>query len=307
MPELPEVASRACEMNARLAGRTIRAIVVQQPKCLNVPVDAFRHGLEGAKVRAVTNRGKWLVVDTTNGHLLLNLGMGGEILLVPSDRLPEKWRVRFDLDRGQTLAVNFWWFGYAHYAPPGKLDEHAMLASLGPNALDISLEEFRARLAGRRGAIKTFLLDQSNLAGIGNAYVHDILFRARLHPLRQIPSLSGADVDRLYTAVRDELGRSLALGGAFYEVDLDGKPGGFTGDLLLVGYREGKPCPECGTAVEKTKTGSTASFVCPRCQSLDPSASARKRSTTSRRTRSPAAGTRRAARGTPPRRRDSAK
>ncbi|MDD5264205.1 MAG: Fpg/Nei family DNA glycosylase [Candidatus Bipolaricaulis sp.] len=266
MPELPEIACRAREMNEALSGRVIRAVAVAQPKCLNVSVAAFQRGLSGAEVAQVTHRGKWLFVETSKGHLLLNLGMGGEILLVPSKRLPEKWRVRFDLDGGESLAVNFWWFGYAHYVPPGKLGGHTMSASLGPNVLDVSLAEFRRLLAGRRGAVKSFLLDQSKLAGIGNAYIHDILFRARLHPLETVSRLSPRDTRRLHTAIRAELRRSIEKGGAFYEVDLQGRPGGFLGTDLLVGYREGKPCPACGTAILKIRTGSTASFICPTCQ-----------------------------------------
>ncbi len=279
MPELPEIVCRAREMDTYLTGRTIRVIEVLQPKCLNVPEEEFCTGLVRAKVRGVTNRGKWLLVETSKGHLLLNLGMGGEILLVPSNRLPEKWRVRFDLDKGESLTVNFWWFGYAHYAPPGRLGEHAMSAGLGPSALDVSLAEFRALLSGHRGAIKTFLLDQTHLAGIGNAYIHDILFRARLHPLRPIPSLSAAEIDGLHAAICRELQRSIDVGAAFYEPGLDGRGGGFTAADLLVGYREGKPCPECGSAVEKIKTGSTASFICPRCQVVRSSRSPKKRLT----------------------------
>jgi len=141
-----------------------------------------------------------------------------------------------------------------------------MTARLGPNALDVSLDAFRELLAGRKGRIKPFLLDQSRIAGIGNAYIHDILFRAGLHPLGTIPALTAGDVARLHRAIRTELNRSIAVGAAAYELDLHGHPGGFGGDDLLVGYREGKPCPTCGTAVEKVRTGSTASFVCPQCQ-----------------------------------------
>lgn len=266
MPELPEIACRAAEMDAELARRAIRDVEVIQPKCLNVPVEVFRAGLLGAVIRGVTHHGKWLFVETSTGHLLLNLGMGGEILLVPSNRLPEKWQVRFALDRDETVAVHFWWFGHAHYVPPGRLGEHAMSARLGPDALDVPFDAFRALVAGRRGAVKSFLLDQSKLAGVGNAYVHDILFRARLHPLRSLSTLTAQEVRGLYEAIRTELQRSIDRGAAFYEVDLHGKPGGFTADDLLVGYREGKPCPECETTIAKIKTGSTSSFVCPTCQ-----------------------------------------
>lgn len=269
MPELPEIACRAREMNEELVGRTIRSIDVLQPKCLNVPVDVFRAGLTGGKIVGVSHRGKWLFVETSKGHLLINMGMGGELLLARHDELPEKWRVRFGLDGDEALVVNFWWVGNTHYVEPGKLAEHRMTAGLGPNALDVAPEAFSELLAGRRGRVKSFLLDQSKIAGIGNAYVHDILFRARLHPLRTIPTLLASEVEALHRAIREELQRSIDVGSAWYEVDLHGRRGGFTADDLRVGYREGEPCPACGTAIEKIKTGSTSSFVCPRCQPLD--------------------------------------
>ncbi len=266
MPELPEITCRAREMNAALPGRRIDAVEVLQPKCLNAPTETFRKGLVGAQIAGVTHRGKWLFVETSQGHLLINMGMGGELLLIPRDRLPEKWRVRFDLDNDKVLSINFWWFGNTHYVKSGKLAEHKETAKLGPSPLDLSMQEFTDLLAGRRSGIKSFLLDQSKIAGIGNAYIHDVLFRAGLHPLRSIPTLSAAEIEHLYDAIHIELSRSIDKGAAWYEVDLHGKPGGFTAEDLLVGYRDGKPCPTCGTTIEKIKTGSTASFICPTCQ-----------------------------------------
>ncbi len=268
MPELPETYCRAREMDEHLAGLTVHAIEVLQPKCLNVPVEAFEAGLVGATIEGTTYRGKWLVTDTSRGHLLINLGMGGELLLVRRNAMPEKWRIRLDVDAGRSLSVNFWWFGNAHYVDRGCLSEHAMTAKLGPNALDVTGDELRKRLSGRRGGIKSFLLNQSNIAGIGNAYIHDILFRAGLHPLRTIATLRDDDVERLGRAIHDEFQRSIAKGAASYELNLFGQPGGFGADDLQVGYRDGQPCPTCGTVVEKLKTGSTTSYVCPRCQPL---------------------------------------
>ncbi len=269
MPELPEITVLARQMKAELVGKTFTGVEVLQPKCLNVPEKAFVEALTGAQVRDVTQRGKWLLIETSRGWLLLNLGMGGEILLVARDRLPEKRRLIFDFDDGACLTVNFWWFGYAHYVPPGELDRHEMTARLGPNALDVTAEDLRAKLKGRRGRIKTFLLDQSWLAGIGNAYVHDILFLSRLHPLRTVDALTDAEVEALAQGIHDGLQPSVDKGGAFYEADLYGQKGGFTMDDILVGYKEGQPCPVCGTPIEKIKTGSTSSFMCPRCQPLN--------------------------------------
>jgi formamidopyrimidine-DNA glycosylase len=268
MPELPEIFCRAREMSEHLKGRTIASIEVKQPKCLNVSVDAFVSALRGAQIGATRYHGKWLITQTSRGNLLINLGMGGELLLVEQDGLPEKWRVRFDFEDSQAFCVNFWWFGNVHHVEPGRLGGHAMTAKLGPNALDVTASEFSELLAGRRGRIKAFLLDQSKIAGIGNAYVHDILFRAKLHPLRAIQTLSTSDVDQLHAGIHEEFQRSIAKGAAQYELDLLGKRGGFGAADLLVGYREGESCPECGTRIEKLKTGSTTSYLCPQCQPL---------------------------------------
>ena len=269
MPELPEIVARAREMKRALVGKSIAAIEVLQPKCLNVPPERFIAALTGARLLDVTQRGKWLFVKTTQGWLLLNLGMGGEILLVTRDTLPEKYRLVFDFDDATCLSVNFWWFGYAHYVPSGDLDSHAMTAKLGPNALDLTADDLRDLLQGRRGRIKSYLLNQSHIAGIGNFYIHDILFLARLHPLRPANTLTDACVDALAAAIRNGLQPSIKKGGAFYEVNLYGQKGGFTQEDILIGYKESQPCPICGTVIEKIKTGSTSSFICPRCQPLE--------------------------------------
>jgi formamidopyrimidine-DNA glycosylase len=266
MPELPEIASRAREMNEHLSGKMISGIEILQPKSLNVSVDEFRSALTGATIRGVTHHGKWILVDTALGWLLFNLGMGGELLLVTRQSLPEKRRLIFDFSDGSCLAVNFWWFGYAHFARAGELDRHPMLAKLGPNALDLSLEQFQTLLVGQRSTVKSFLLDQSHIAGIGNAYIHDILFLARLHPQRSLSSLSADEVTALYHAIHRGLQPSLDKGGAFYETNLLGQKGGFQLQDIVIGYREGQPCPNCSTPILKIRTGSTSSFICPNCQ-----------------------------------------
>ncbi len=270
MPELPEIASRAREMQKELTGKTIREIEVLQPKCLNVSPKKFKSALEGAKLKGTTYHGKWLFTETTRGYLLINMGMGGEMLLVDSKSMPEKWRVAFHFKDKTTLALNFWWFGYTHYAATETLDKHAMSAKLGPNAIDVTLPQFREMLGKRKGAVKSFLLSQERIAGIGNAYVHDILFLAGLHPLRTIDTLSDDDAEALWNGIQKGLKPALKKRGAFYERDLYGKRGGFKMKDIIVGYREGKPCPGCGEKVVKIRTGGTSSFVCPKCQPLKP-------------------------------------
>ena len=267
MPELPEIHVFARDMRKELVGRRIGSFEVLQPKCLNLPEDEFRARLLGAEIRDVTAHGKWLRAETTQGWLLLNLGMGGEILLTQRDRLPEKYRLILDWEEGGCLAINFWWFGYAHWVE--DLGDHPMVSKLGPDFTSLSLDDFRELLHGRRGGIKSFLLDQKRMAGIGNVYVQDPLFKAGLHPLQTINSLSYEEIEALYHALWETLQESIDHGGAAYELNLFGEHGGWDSSFLLVAYREGQPCPNCGTTIEKIKTGSTSTHICPSCQSLE--------------------------------------
>ncbi|MFZ6028340.1 MAG: Fpg/Nei family DNA glycosylase [Chloroflexota bacterium] len=266
MAELPEIYLIAQQMQAALPGKAFAHFEIIQPKCLNVEPGVFSSALGGACIEAVNYRGKWVQAKTDRGWLLLCLGMGGEILLVDRSHLPEKRRLVFDFQDGSCLAVNFWWFGYAHYA--AQRSEHEMTARLGPNAIDLSPDDLQRLLTGRRGKLKAWLLDQSQIAGIGNFYIHDILFQARLHPLRPIQSLTPAEAHALASAIEDRLKLSIQKGGFAYEQNLYGQKGGFSMDDLLIGYKENQPCPACGTSIQKIKTGSTGSFICPACQPL---------------------------------------
>lgn len=268
MPELPEIASRARQMNTELRGKLISGVEVVQPKCLNLSVEEFQSALCGSSIQEVTYHGKWLFVHLNQGWLLLNLGMGGEILLVTRSSLPEKYRLILDFTDGSCLAINFWWFGFAHFVAENNLEHHKMTRKLGPNALDLNTNDLKRLFQERTGHLKSFLLDQSRIAGIGNAYVHDILFLAQLHPLRSIKSLTDSEIERLSNAIQTCLRASLEKNGAFYEVDLHGWSGSFTMEDILIGYKEGQPCPVCRTTIQKIKTGSTSSFICPVCQPL---------------------------------------
>ena len=268
MPELPEITVFARDMQKELVGRTISGIEVLQPKCLNLPEEDFRAALTGAEILGVRSHGKWLQVETSRGWLLLNLGMGGEILLTSRDRLPEKVRLIFDLADGAALVVNFWWFGSIHYVK--NANEHPQVSSLGPDFMSLTLEEFRELLHGKRGGIKSFLLNQKKIAGIGNVYVQDPLFKAGIHPLRSINTLSDDEIQTLWQALRETLQESIDHGGSHWEQNLYGEPGRWDSSFLLVAYREGVPCPTCSTTVEQIKTGSTHTHICPNCQPLKP-------------------------------------
>jgi formamidopyrimidine-DNA glycosylase len=266
VPELPEITILAHQIDHALAGRRFSAVEIVQPKVLNLPPEVFARRIVGQQVERAYPHGKWIVTGTTDGYLLINLGMGGELLLRPGrGDLPEKYRLVLDLESGECLAVNFWWFGSVHWAD--RLEEHPQVGQLGVHALDPALNaDWFVPHRQRRVRIKSFLLDQKNVAGIGNMYAHDILFRARLHPLRPLNSLTDEGIARLVEAVRTTLQLGLDKSGSQWEQDLYGARGHLGMEDFLVGYREGQPCPECGTSIEQIKTGSTTSYVCLRCQ-----------------------------------------
>ncbi len=272
MPELPELTVLASQMRRELTGKFVSRVECLQPKCCNIEPSRLDVTLSGRRVGETTSKGKWLFMPAKPGYtLLINLGMGADMVrFAPGDPLPPKCQFRLDLEDGSGFTIRFWWFGYVHLVADDELHAHAMTRDLGPSPLDpeFTADDFRDLVRRGRGMIKPFLLDQRQVSGIGNAYVHDILFRARIHPRRPIPSLSDAEIDALYASVRDVLGTAIVMGGAYYEKDFYGHPGGYTAEHWLVGYADGRDCPVCGDTIRKIKTGSTSSYICPSCQPL---------------------------------------
>jgi len=270
LPELPEITVIANQMNKTLKGKRISKAEVLQPKILNVPVAKLVKTVVGRTVESVTSKGKWLFVKLQPRYfLLINLGMGAELLyLTPKLKEPEKVQFRLTFSDKSRVAVRFWWFGYVHLVAEKDLSAHKMTSALGlePTGADFTIGSFSKLLRGRKTTVKAFVLDQKNVAGIGNVYAQDILFRARLHPNRKVQTLSETEVKALFNAIKTVLNDSIGLGGLAYEVDFYGRKGKFDESKFLVGYKTGKACPECGTRIEKIKTGSTASYICPKCQ-----------------------------------------
>lgn len=267
MPELPEVYNIASQMDQVVTGKEIREIEAVQEKCLNLTTEEFAQKLIGTRVQSVRSKGKWVVVSLSDDQMLLiNFGMGADLLYAQDGRIQKKYQVKFGFDDGAVLTIHFWWFGYVHLVRGSELNQHRMFGTLGvdPISEQFTYEKFRSLLAGKKGGIKTFLLDQKYIAGIGNVYVQDILFRAGIHPSRKIPEISETEKRKLFEAVTNDLTTASEQGGLVYERDLFGKPGRFNG--FLIAYRDGARCPTCGTVIQKIKTGSNASYICPKCQ-----------------------------------------
>jgi len=272
MPELPEISAIAKQMNKEIAGKRILEIEVRQPKTLNIPVPQFIETAKGKTVSNVTSKGKWIFMKLDREYfMLINLGMGAQLhYLKPSTKLPEKYQFKLTFSDKTGFTIHFSWFGYIHLLPETDLAKHKQTAKLGisPLSEEFTLEHFKKLLGKRKAGIKSFLLNQKNIAGIGNVYIQDILFTAGLHPNRKISTLSEEEINDLYKAIQNILGHSVQLGGLAYETDFYGRKGRLTMDDFFVGYKTGEPCPTCRTPIEKIKTGSTSSYICPRCQTF---------------------------------------
>jgi len=270
MAELPEIAKLEGQMRETLCGKTVRTVVIVQDKCANVPGKEFRDRTAGSKITDVYRRGKWILTSLDNGEtVLLSLGMGADILYFEDEKNePEKYQVKVVFTDGSGYTARFWWFGKFLLASEEGLASE-------PNTKDIAIDPFDERftfeyflsgLKGKKVQIKAFLMDQKNVGGIGNMYMHDILFKARLHPQRKISDMSGDEMRLLYDSIIDVLSRSREKGTMSYEKDFFGEKGGFTIDDFLVGYKENGACPACGSKIISIKTGSTSSYICPGCQ-----------------------------------------
>jgi formamidopyrimidine-DNA glycosylase len=270
MPELPDIFVLAESMKQALCNKMITDVTVNQPKCLNTTVKKFRDSISGRRIEAVHQRGKWILISLDEGlALALNLGMGGEIRLHTrhEEPHPRRERVVLKLDNGEQVWIHHWWFGHVHIFPTKDLEKHSQISKLGPEPLDaaFTVEKLAEMLKNKRGRLKSYLLDQSFIAGIGNVYVQDILWYARIHPNRSANTLTIKEVKGLHSAIRLVLKQGIRYGGGPGEQDVWGNQGTYS-KHLQVGYRTGRPCPRCKTAVEEIRVGSTTSYICTKCQ-----------------------------------------
>ncbi len=269
MAELPELVILQRQMRDSLAGRKIALVEARQEKCLNVSASVAREKLVGRVIASVGRRGKWLYLHLApEYYLLLNLGMGADLwYYAPGEALPDKYQFRIGLDSEAGFTCRFWWLGYVRLLSPEELPGHRETAKLGPSPMEISTGEFVA-LAHRypRGTVKSLVLDQDKLSGIGNAYAHDILWEARLNPQRKVGSLADDELARYHQAIQVVLGRAIERGGLETDFYRAGGNLGKWKEFFSIGYKQGEPCPRCGATIEAIKTGATTTFICPRCQ-----------------------------------------
>lgn len=271
MAELPELMVLSRQMNDELKSKEIKSVDVIQEKCLNMEVDSFKDQIIGKTIKKVYNKGKWIFFELTNSyHLLLNLGMGADILYYNlSENSEEEYQCRFNFTDNSGFTCKFWWFGHVDLVSDNELSDHKPTKDIAISPLDpdFTLDYFKKICKGR-AMIKNIILNQKKVGGIGNVYIHDILFKAKLHPKKPANSLESSQINDLFQIMVENLKYALDKKGLEYEKDFYGENGEFSRDNFLVAYKEGEKCPDCGKIIEKIKTGSTSSYICPECQKL---------------------------------------
>jgi formamidopyrimidine-DNA glycosylase len=274
LPELPETETIKRELEDTVVGLRITAVDVPIERVLRMDATEFVRRIEGTTITGAGRRAKIIMLHLSSGEtLLFHLMMAGSLLYQPvSMERKEKTQVVFVLENDYELRYkDFRLFGYVKLLARGDVAQAPEFAHLGPEPLadDFTLEVFRERLASRpRACIKALLLDQSFVAGLGNIYVDEILFYARVHPLRRAGTLTVAESARMYEGIRTILARAIAERGSSFSlfVDLFGNPGNYH-NLLSVYGQTGKPCPGgCPGVVEKIKVAGRGTHICARCQ-----------------------------------------
>ncbi len=271
MPELPEVEMVARSLRRTVVGRTIASVEIHKTDRIFPNKKQFSEILSGATFRNIRRRGKNLLIDLWNDYTLwVHLKMTGHFRLLPSSNPIEKHdHVIFHLaDDTIDLRFNdYRRFGRLRLYPTFDIMTRKGLADLGPEPLEISADDFMSLFKSSHRMIKPALLDQTFIAGIGNIYADESLFRARIHPRRQTDSLSNAKIRGLYGEMQGILRKAIRLMGTSVDTfaGLNGNPGRFQKYLLVYGC-EGEPCPRCGKPIHREKIGSRSSHFCPHCQ-----------------------------------------
>jgi formamidopyrimidine-DNA glycosylase len=279
MPELPEVETVRRTLDPLLRGRSITGFTLGWHRTLEHPaLDRFVEAVIGATITGVSRRGKLIVIQlSTGGAITVHLRMTGELLYLPPSltvRASEResyLRAVFAFDDGsELLFYDTRKFGKIAYR---TLDELASLeAQLGVEPLEpaFTADRLAAILNARRRQIKPLLLDQTVVAGLGNIYVDESLFRSRIHPLQPAAEIDVARITALHAAIVDVLSTAVALHGTTFRDYRSGlgEPGGNQSRLRIYGLKPGTPCPECGSPLERLVVGQRGSIFCPNCQPL---------------------------------------
>jgi formamidopyrimidine-DNA glycosylase len=265
MPELPEVETVVRGLRGPLVGRTFTDITVLWPKAIATPaVKEIQQRLSGHRIEAIDRRAKYLRLTLSSGDtLFLHLKMSGKLLVEPaSDPLDPHVRTIFNLDNGYQLRFrDARKFGRVYLVG----NPNTVIGRLGPEPLadDFTGDDFKALFHRRKGRLKPLLLNQEFIAGIGNIYADESAFAAGIDPRRQVNTLSNAELDKLYHAIRQALNNGIMHKGA--SLDDVYRGGEFQNHFQVYG-RTGKPCNQCDTLIQRIVLGGRSTHFCAQCQ-----------------------------------------
>lgn len=263
MPELPEVETIARQVRPHIVGRRIVAFDSSWPKNVTPSLVEVRQLIHGQRVRAVDRRAKYIVLRLDDGYVLVHLRMSGRLACIENGTPePPYVRARWDLDDGSRML-------FCDARKFGRIlcttDLAAATAGLGPEPLanGFTARALGAILRGRQRQLKPLLLDQSVIAGLGNIYTDEALFRARLHPLTPSQTLRDDEIARLHRAIRGVLRLAIRHHGTSLDWIY---PGGWMQRHLNVYGRAGLPCRVCHTPIVALRVGQRGTHICPTCQ-----------------------------------------
>lgn len=272
MPELPEVETIRCGLEAAVVGATILDVKLSAVRLRQSYPEHFAERLTGRRIVAVRRRAKYLLIDLDGGETLLShLGMSGAWRVQAGEaRALTHDHIRLRLADGRTLVYRDpRRFGLATLCPTAEIVTHPLLAGLGPEPLGDAFDAVTllARCRGKAGALKPFLMDQKVVVGVGNIYASEACFRARVSPFLPAGELTRAQARRLVLAIRDVLEEAIASGGSTLRdyAGADGAPGYFQHRFEVYG-REGEPCTLCGAPIRRAIQAQRATYWCAKCQ-----------------------------------------
>jgi len=275
MPELPEVETTRRGIQAALIGRTVTKVIVRQPQ-LRWPVPSrLDQKLCGQQFTAINRRGKYLLLATTAGHVIIHLGMSGSLRTIDASTAPQKHdHIDIILDNGKCLRLHDpRRFGAVLWTRDDPR-HHPLLVKLGPEPIPNDMDEqvfsgdyLYDKSRGRRRAVREFIMDSHIVVGIGNIYANEALFLAGINPRRGAGRIGRLRYHRLAKAIRDTLSRAIAAGGTTLRdfSNANGDPGYFQQTLNVYG-RQGEDCPGCGKNIVRLVLHNRSLFYCTRCQ-----------------------------------------
>lgn len=274
MPELPEVETVRRSLTPHLTGAHISSVELYLPRLVKWPQpDVFIKRLQGRQIKAVGRRGKYLRLLLDNGmELIIHLKMTGQLFYAERENVQNfpYTRAVFHLRGGAALLFgDARTLGALYAVRPNEMSHLPILEEMGPEPLSeaFTLSYFRSLLINRRGKIKSLLLNQRHIGGLGNIYADEALFAAKLHPERMASSLSAKEAKRLFDAVNDVIREGIEDGGTTVRNYRDGEGrSGSHQDKLQVYQRTGQPCRRCGGEIQRIVVGGRGSHFCPRCQ-----------------------------------------